>query len=105
LFTPARRRALRAADLERNPRSYPERAGVFFKKQRFPARNPETGGAETSGFRRNAAKLASRPERTSLSYDGAPRFASNAPVLRARHSRTQSAGAELRPVNLRGPIP
>ncbi len=42
-FTPARRRALRAANLGRGQRSIPERADVFFKKLRSSARTPACG--------------------------------------------------------------
>lgn len=42
-FTPARRRALRAADSNRNRRSIPARAGIFIKKPRFSARTPKFG--------------------------------------------------------------
>lgn len=42
-FTPARRRALRAASLGRGQRSVPERSDVFFKKLRSAARTPDCG--------------------------------------------------------------
>lgn len=42
-FTPARRRALRAASLGRGQRSSPEQADVFFKKLRSDAQTPDYG--------------------------------------------------------------
>lgn len=70
-FTPARRRALRAADSERGQRSSPVRAFVSLKNNRlreeaavFGAKPGKREAPSPAASAACAAKLASRPDRT-----------------------------------------
>ena len=75
-----------------------EAAVLGAKPDMREAPHPGTSAAE-------AAKLASRPERTCPYYDGALRLASNAPVWPNRHACRETPPRALPSINHTGPIP